>query len=566
MKKRIYWVLLLLSAVGVLCASVLTLAVTSQHSMRQAEEYVSDLAESVSQSYDYVDEASYEQILQGLPKVVRVTFITADGTVLYDSDAEASKMENHLDRPEIQKAIQAGSGEDIRDSSTTDSSTYYYALRLSDGNVLRLAQQYSSIRSMVLASIPGIGVVMIILFGMALLLSRWLAQWMMKPVERAVHALDQAGVNTESYAELKPFFSHIQAQDQEIHTQKEILEQEREILGIITNNMREGLLLISKDKNVVSVNPSAIHMLAGRVAEPSEFIGKNYLIVNRTQELHDCVTTALSGESLNDDFSMHGRVYHIYASPMLRLGEVDGAVVIVLDETQQRMAERSRQEFSANVSHELKTPLTSISGYAEMMENGMVASMDDIRKFSGSIHKEALRLIALIEDIIRLSRIEEEAKEPQSLEPVKLDDLCEAVLESLEPVAKKAEVSLHLETCPAVLLGEDGMLSELVYNLCENAIKYNHPDGNVWLRLSQDDKEIEICVKDDGIGIPEESRLRVFERFYRVDKSHSKQIGGTGLGLSIVKHVVEYHHGRVELDSALGVGTEIRVFLPKEAE
>lgn len=566
MKKRIYWVLLLLSAVGVLCASVLTLAVTSQHSMRQAEQYVSDLAESVSQSYDYVDEASYEQILQGLPKVVRVTFITSDGTVLYDSDAEASKMENHLDRPEIQQAIQTGSGEDIRDSSTTESSTYYYALRLSDGNVLRLAQQYSSIRSMVLSSIPGIGVVMIILFGMALLLSRWLAQWMMKPVERAVHALDQAGVNTESYAELKPFFSHIQAQDQEIHTQKEILEQEREILGIITNNMREGLLLISKDKNVVSVNPSAIHMLAGRVAEPSEFIGKNYLIVNRTQELHDCVTTALSGESLNDDFSMHGRVYHIYASPTLRLGEVDGAVVIVLDETQQRMAERSRQEFSANVSHELKTPLTSISGYAEMMENGMVASMEDIRKFSGSIHKEALRLIALIEDIIRLSRIEEEAKEPQSLEPVELDDLCEAVLESLEPVAKKAEVSLHLETCPAVLLGEDGMLSELVYNLCENAIKYNHPNGNVWLYLSQDDKEIEIRVKDDGIGIPEESRLRVFERFYRVDKSHSKQIGGTGLGLSIVKHVVEYHHGRVELDSALGVGTEIRVFLPKEAK
>ena len=566
MKKRIYWVLLLLSAVGVLCASVLTLAVTSQHSMQQAEQYVSDLAKSVSQSYDYVDEASYEQILQGLPKVVRVTFITSDGTVLYDSDAEASKMENHLDRPEIQQAIQTGSGEDIRDSSTTESSTYYYALRLSDGNVLRLAQQYSSIRSMVLSSIPGIGVVMIILFGMALLLSRWLAQWMMKPVERAVHALDQAGVNTESYAELKPFFSHIQAQDQEIHTQKEILEQEREILGIITNNMREGLLLISKDKNVVSVNPSAIHMLAGRVAEPSEFIGKNYLIVNRTQELHDCVTTALSGGSLNDDFTMHGRVYHIYASPMLRLGEVDGAVVIVLDETQQRMAERSRQEFSANVSHELKTPLTSISGYAEMMENGMVASMEDIRKFSGSIHKEALRLIALIEDIIRLSRIEEEAKEPQSLEPVELDDLCEAVLESLEPVAKKAEVSLHLETCPAVLLGEDGMLSELVYNLCENAIKYNHPNGNVWLYLSQDDKEIEIRVKDDGIGIPEESRLRVFERFYRVDKSHSKQIGGTGLGLSIVKHVVVYHHGRVELDSALGVGTEIRVFLPKEAK
>ena len=289
MKKRIYWVLLLLSAVGVLCASALTLAVTSQRSMRQAEQYINDLAQSISQSYDYVDEASYEKILQGLPNIVRVTFITSDGTVLYDSNAEASKMENHLDRPEIQQAIHDGFGEDIRNSSTTDSSSYYYALRLSDGNVLRLAQQYSSIRSMMLTSVPGIVVVMVILFGMALLLSHWLTKWMMKPVERAVRALDQAGVNADSYAELKPFFSHIQAQDQEIHTQKEILEQEREILGIITNNMREGLLLVSKDKNVVSVNPSAIHMLAGRVADPSEFIGKNYLIVNRTQELHDCV-------------------------------------------------------------------------------------------------------------------------------------------------------------------------------------------------------------------------------------------------------------------------------------
>ena len=281
--------------------------------------------------------------------------------------------------------------------------------------------------------------------------------------------------------------------------------------------------------------------------------------------MHACVKAALAGESEDAEFSMYGRVYHVYASPMVRLAEVQGAVVIVLDETQQRMAERSRQEFSANVSHELKTPLTSISGYAEMMENGMVASMEDIRTFSGSIHKEALRLIALIEDIIRLSRIEEEPRQENLLEPVKMDDLCGAVLESLEPVAQKAGVTMKLEGNVPAVLGEDSMLSEMVYNLCENAIKYNRPGGSVWVRLEEQAEEICLTVKDNGIGIPEDSQLRVFERFYRVDKSRSKQIGGTGLGLSIVKHVVEFHQGRVELESALGAGTEIHVFLPKQA-
>ena len=565
MKRRIYWVMLLLSAVGVVCASILTLGVTASQSMKEAEKSVCQLTDSISTSYNYMTLEEYKDVLTHLVDNTRATLITEDGTVLFDSNASAAQMENHLDRPEIQDALKTGTGEDARKSSTTQIQTYYYAVRLSDNCVLRLARQYSSLHSMVLSSIPGIIVVMVVLFGLAFLLSRRLTMWMMRPVEQAVRALDQAGMNSEPYAELKPFFSHIREQDQQIHDQEEILRQERETLGIIANNMREGLLLISKSGDVISINPSAIRMLTGREAGPVEFVGRNYLIVNRTQEMHACVKAALAGESEDAEFSMYGRVYHVYASPMVRLAEVQGAVVIVLDETQQRMAERSRQEFSANVSHELKTPLTSISGYAEMMENGMVASMEDIRTFSGSIHKEALRLIALIEDIIRLSRIEEEPRQENLLEPVKMDDLCGAVLESLEPVAQKAGVTMKLEGNVPAVLGEDSMLSEKVYNLCENAIKYNRPGGSVWVRLEEQAEEICLTVKDNGIGIPEDSQLRVFERFYRVDKSRSKQIGGTGLGLSIVKHVVEFHQGRVELESALGAGTEIRVFLPKQA-
>ena len=565
MKRRIYWVMLLLSAVGVVCASILTLGVTASQSMKEAEKSVCQLTDSISTSYNYMTLEEYKDVLTHLVDNTRATLITEDGTVLFDSNASAAQMENHLDRPEIQDALKTGTGEDARKSSTTQIQTYYYAVRLSDNCVLRLARQYSSLHSMVLSSIPGIIVVMVVLFGLAFLLSRRLTMWMMRPVEQAVRALDQAGMNSEPYAELKPFFSHIREQDQQIHDQEEILRQERETLGIIANNMREGLLLISKSGDVISINPSAIRMLTGREAGPVEFVGRNYLIVNRTQEMHACVKAALAGESEDAEFSMYGRVYHVYASPMVRLAEVQGAVVIVLDETQQRMAERSRQEFSANVSHELKTPLTSISGYAEMMENGMVASMEDIRTFSGSIHKEALRLIALIEDIIRLSRIEEEPRQENLLEPVKMDDLCGAVLESLEPVAQKAGVTMKLEGNVPAVLGEDSMLSEMVYNLCENAIKYNRPGGSVWVRLEEQAEEICLTVKDNGIGIPEDSQLRVFERFYRVDKSRSKQIGGTGLGLSIVRHVVEFHQGRVELESALGAGTEIRVFLPKQA-
>ncbi len=565
MRSRIFLLLLLFSVAGVVSACVLTLSITIRYMTDQAERNVCDMAQAVGGACAYMNEKAYTGVLSALPEEMRATLITPEGEVLYDSDASAAKMENHLDRPEIRDALQYGEGEDTRKSSTLNAATYYYAVQLSDGRVLRLARRYSSIRNMVLSSIPGVVIVMLVLFAFAFVLSKRLARWTVHPVEQAVRRLEQDGEGSATYDELTPFVSHIQRQNRELNDQRETLKQEREILGAITNSMREGLMLLSQEKNVVSVNPSAIRMLAGRSAHQDEFQGRSYLIVNHSEQLHTCVERALTGESSDALLTMHGQIFHIYASPMIRFAQVRGVVVIVLDETQQRLAERSRQEFSANVSHELKTPLTSISGYAEMMENGMVGSMEDVRTFSGSIHKEALRLIALIEDIIQLSRIEEAPKQAEKIrEPIDLNELCAVIVESLQPVADSSTVSLQVSGHVPVIPGEDAMLSEMVYNLCENAIKYNRKNGHVWVTLTDCPDEIALCVRDDGIGIPEDAQPRVFERFYRVDKSRSKQIGGTGLGLSIVKHVVEYHDGRVELDSTPGIGTEIRVYLPNK--
>ena len=563
MKKRIYWVLLLFSAVGVISACILTFSVGIRQSIHQIKQNICNQTQIICTAYDYIPQQKYVKMLEHLPENMRATLIAPDGTVVFDSLVDVSKMEDHSDRPEIQEAMQNGTGEVRRESSTINESVYYYAMRLSDGYVLRLSQQYFSIESMVLRSIPGILIVLIVLVVLALLMSKSLTIWMIRPVEQAAHAIRTNKEDNTTYDELTPFVSHIRAQDRKISDQKQSLKQERETLGIITNNMREGLMLVSKNKNVISINPSAVQMLNGRDLAPKDLIGLHYRTVNRTGEMDSCINTALHGTSKDALLSIVGKIYHIYASPMIQDNNVDGVVVIVLDETEQRMAERSRREFSANVSHELKTPLTSISGYAEMIENGMVLSKEDIQTFSGIIHKEALRLIALIEDIIRLSRIEESSGESAMMEPVDLNALASGVLESLVPIAKKTGVHLHLSGEIPSIPGEDSMLSEMLYNLTENAIKYNKPNGDVWVTLIDRDGEVEINVRDTGIGIPTESQLRVFERFYRVDKSRSKQIGGTGLGLSIVKHVVEYHVGRIELDSTPNNGTEIRIYLPK---
>ncbi len=560
MKKRIFRTLCALSFLGVAVAAVITILVSVRFNMEQMEVNVQETAQMIAESGKKLDRLDdMICMLDALPDNIRATLIQEDGTVLYESVAAAAEMENHLDRPEIQDAMTTGSGEASRNSATLNTRTYYYSIRLEDGHILRLAREYTNMYGAIASSMLLIVLWIAILAVVAVLVAKRLTMWLIRPV---VYLADHMSrwEDIEIYDELEPFIRHIREQDNEIDEQKTMLDREREALNVLTRNMKEGVLAISGDRNIASLNPSVLSMLAGEHAKEEEFIGHTFLMLNRSSVWFDCINQALGGENNEAELNYQGAVYRLFASPIIHVGKPDGAIVIVLDVTQERLAEKVRQEFSANVSHELKTPLTSISGYAEMMELDMVHGKDDQIEFARRIHKEALRLIALINDIIRLSRIEEGA--PKAFRMLELQELCQSTAESLAAVSDSTEVALSVTGEECLIMGEESMLTELVYNLCENAIKYNHRGGHVWIRTmcSKDDAVIE--VQDDGIGIPEDSLQRVFERFYRVDKSRSKQTGGTGLGLSIVKHIVEYHNGRVELKSQLGVGTTIRVYLP----
>ncbi len=561
MRKRIFHTLCALSFLGVAVAAMITIFVSTQFNMTQMETNVQETAQMIAQSEKALgSQKDMMHMMDALPDNIRATLIEQDGTVLYESMVSAENMENHLNRPEIQDAIANGSGEASRKSTTLGTKTYYYSIRLNNGNILRLAREYTNMYGAIGSSVLLILLWSGILAAVAVLMAKRLTVWLIRPV---VYLADHMShwEDSEVYEELKPFIRHIREQDDEIDEQKTLLDREREALNVLTRNMKEGVLSVAGDRNIASVNPCVLSMLVGENAKEEEFIGHTFLMLNRSAVWFDCVNQALAGENKEAELNHMGSVYRLFASPIIHAGKVDGAVVIVLDVTQERLAEKVRQEFSANVSHELKTPLTSISGYAEMMELDMVHGKDDQIEFARRIHKEALRLIALINDIIRLSRIEEGA--PKAFHLLEVKELCRNAVESLEPVAEKAEVTLSVEGDTCHIMGEESMLTELVYNLCENAVKYNRAGGHVWIRTRSEGEKALIEVQDDGIGIPEDSVQRVFERFYRVDKSRSKQTGGTGLGLSIVKHIVEYHNGRVELKSELGVGTTIRVWLPR---
>ncbi|MGN1015277.1 MAG: ATP-binding protein [Butyricicoccus sp.] len=561
MKKRLFRTLCALSFLGVMIAAVTITFFSVRFHMRQIELSLQETAQTIATSYQKLNDLEQTSVLlDALSPNIRATLIDAEGTVLYETVASAETMENHLNRPEIQSAIKNGTGEISRQSATLRAKTYYYAVRLNDGNVLRLAREYSNMYGVIGQIVLIILLCSVFLTIVAVILSRRLTIWLIRPV---VHLADHITnlKQAEVYEELEPFIQHIREQNDQIDQQKSNLERERETLDVITRNMKEGVLFVSADRSIASVNPSAIAMLSGQKGETDEkYIGRTFLLLNRTRQWYECISNALQGENAEQELTYQGKIYRLFASPVSHLRVVDGAVVIILDVTQERLAEQSRQEFSANVSHELKTPLTSISGYAEMMELDMVPQKADQIEFARRIHKEALRLIALINDIIRLSRIEEGA--PKAFELIELNEMCRDAVDSLGPVAEQAGVELLVSGDCCHVMGEESMLTELVYNLSENAIKYNKYGGHVWVTTQKQNEEAMIEVRDDGIGIPEDSVNRVFERFYRVDKSRSKQTGGTGLGLSIVKHIVEYHDGRVEIKSELGVGTTIRVWLP----
>ena len=469
-------------------------------------------------------------------KRFRLTWIDAQGNVLYDTKADGSSMENHADREEFQQAIKNGFGESSRYSSTLMEKTLYRAQRLADGSVLRISVSRATSGVLVLSA----------------LLSKRIARWVVAPLEN----LDlEHPLENDTYEELAPLLGRINQQRRQIDLQLAKLQRRNDEFAQITGSMKEGLILLNEKNQILSINP-----MAQRLFETDEScVGENFLAVERSPEVNAAIAEAFAKGSSKIQLPRGEQTYQLDISAISSGGAVIGAVILVFDITESMRAEQSRREFTANVSHELKTPLQSIMGSAELIENGLVAE-DDMPRFVGHIRTEAARLVSLIEDIIRLSQLDEGSELP--FEVCDLAEIARETTESLADAADQRKISLTFSGEPLGLFSVKRLLAEICYNLCDNAIKYNREGGHVMVSTGRAGDEAVLTVRDTGIGIPPEHQERVFERFYRVDKSHSKESGGTGLGLSIVKHAVQDLGGRIELDSTPGEGTEIKVYLP----
>ena len=487
-------------------------------------------------------------------KSARITYIDQDGTVLFDNKADVSEMKNHSDRTEFQKAEKYGAGESSRYSDTLSEKTIYYALRLKDGTVLRVSGTQDS----VLALVENLIFPLCGLLCLMLILSGIMASAISKRIVKPINELDlESPKENQVYEELSPLLSKIHRQNREIQNQLELAKQQQEEFSLITENMQEGLIVIDKYTMILSANSSAWNLFhMDRVCQ-----GESVYCLDREEEFRHAIEQVLSGEHTELVLKLNGSDIQLIANPVIRDKKTEGAVVLLVNVTEKLERESLRREFSANVSHELKTPLTSISGFAEIMQGGLVKN-EDIPKFAGRIYKESQRLLQLVEDVIQISQLDEE-KTSYVWEPVDVYQVCKNAFESLKEKAKRLNVHLYICGERMKMEAVRTLLEEAIYNVCDNAIKYNRNDGSVSVFLTQTAQEIQIVVKDTGVGIPKEDQDRVFERFYRVDKSHSKEIGGTGLGLSIVKHAVGALKGSVILRSEEGNGTEICMKFPK---
>ena len=489
------------------------------------------------------------------PGDYRLTWVAEDGRVLADTESDPASMENHASRQEIAQALKNGYGESRRYSDTRMEKTLYYALRLEDGSVVRLSVATSTVLNLVLGMAQPI---CLVLAG-ALALSLFLAGRISKKIVAPLNALDlEHPLDNEGYDELSPLLRRLDVQQQQIRSRTSELKRRQADFSAVTDNMGEGLVLLGREDAVLSINPAACRLL-----ECTATTGRDILEVNRSPELRSVLAQAHEGKRAEELMSIRGRRYRLEGTPVESSGGVRGVVLLFQDVTEREQAERIRREFTANVSHELKTPLHAISGYAELLSAGMVP--EHMPRFAGNIYTEAQRLILLVEDIIRLSQLDEGAA-GMGREQVNLAQLVRETVRSLDSVAAEAQVTVETELENVSVNGIEQLLSGVVYNLTDNAIKYNHPGGTVTIRLSARGEQAILQVADTGVGIPEESRERIFERFYRVDKSRSKEVGGTGLGLSIVKHAVMIHRGTIHVDSTLGKGTTITVTLPKDSE
>ncbi len=484
----------------------------------------------------------------------RFTWIAADGSVIYDTNADADSLENHSDREEFKAALETGAGESVRYSNTLMQKTMYAARRLDDGTVLRVSVSTATVGALLL----GVTQPMLAVLAAALILSAILAKHISRRVVAPLNELDLEHPLDDSnaaYEELAPVLGRINRQRSQINSQLRELRRRTDEFAQVTGSMREGLVLLNEQGYILSMNPAARNIFAVE----GDCAGKDFLTVDRSCDMSAAVRSAMESGHVRLHERHGGRIYQIDVSRIDSDGAAIGTVILVFDVTEQESAEQMRREFTANVSHELKTPLQGIIGSAELIENGMVQP-EDMPRFVGHIRAEAQRLVTLIGDIIRLSQLDEGDVLPK--ERLDLLEVAQGAADDLQAEAEKKNVHLSVSGEPAELEGVRQLIYEVAYNLGDNAIKYNVDGGSVSINVSSDGKNAKLTVSDTGIGIAAEDQSRIFERFYRVDKSHSKESGGTGLGLSIVKHAVQYHGGRISMDSAPGKGTSMSVILP----
>lgn len=549
MTKKIFKSILIVAGTVLLASIVIIMSCLYEYFSNIQKDKLADeldIAASAVELYgtDYLKNIDSERY--------RITWIQADGKVIYDTQAGADSMENHADRQEVKQALAEGEGSSSRYSDTLMEKTSYYARLLDDGSVLRVSTTYATAGLLVLGMLQPILVVLIA----ALVLSGILARRISKRIVEPMNSIDlDRPLENDTYEELSPLLNRINQQHKEIEMQMRYLKQRTDEFTQITESMKEGLILLDNKGNVLSINEAAQNILE----TDSSCIGHNFLSIERSRSINHAIAKAFEDGHSEEYAEYAGREYQIDISRIESDGDIVGAVLLAFDITEQQNAQRNRREFTANVSHELKTPLQGIIGSAELIENGMVKP-EDMPRFIGHIRKEASRLVTLIEDILRLSQLDEGRQMPS--EQVDLFELADEVKSVLEGACEAKNINMKLMGEHVCVDGVKRLLYEIIYNLCDNAVKYNNEGGIADIDISSDEKNAYITVRDSGIGIPQDQQQRVFERFYRVDKSHSKESGGTGLGLSIVKHAVSYHNGTVSMKSEPGNGTEIRVALP----
>ncbi len=548
MKKRIFRSICISSLIVLLLTSVLISSVMYRNSAEQLKREVINEMLYVRIAVEMSDNNSFAYISAvGEESKNRITLISPEGVVLYDNSASTESMDNHLYRPEVQSAFKTGYGEVTRLSDTIGEETYYYAVKLSDGNVLRVACTIKTAFGIMGRSSSFIILIIIGILIISIVIARNITNSIINPI----NSLDlDKPLSNDTYEELSPLLNRMDKQSKKISQQLSELTAQQKEFDYITGSMNEGLIIFGENGRILTANKSARTMLGNNT-------GSSYLELCRDPDYIKTVEAALSGLSMNARLEKRGRIYQLSANPVEERSKTYAAVLFMVDITDKERGEKMRREFSANVSHELKTPLTSILGYAEIIGNG-IAKKEDVPRFANKIHSEAARLLSLIEDIIRLSRLDE-GEIQQNFTPVDLGIVCKTVISELSEKAKAQRVDVTFEGIAAQIQGSESVLHEMIYNLCDNAIVYNKEKGRVKVKVSSDKGKTVLSVSDTGIGIAPEDKERIFERFYRADKSHSKNTGGTGLGLSIVKHAALIHGGKITLESKLNSGTTVTI-------